>query len=90
MTADKSDDHYNPEETARRRDEAIQRALSTPPKPLKEFVGKSVRPPATKRRQKRVEDFDKGQQQAKLLYLPPQPPALNERLDKLAACPLRP
>lgn len=28
---------------ARRRDEAIRRALNTPPKPLKEFVGKSER-----------------------------------------------
>ena len=28
---------------ARRRDEAIRRALNTPPKPLKEYVGKSKR-----------------------------------------------
>jgi hypothetical protein len=31
------------EEIARRRDDAIRRALSTPPKSLKEFVGKSER-----------------------------------------------
>jgi hypothetical protein len=40
---DKPDDHYTEEETARRRDDAIRRALNTPPKPLKEFVGKSER-----------------------------------------------
>jgi hypothetical protein len=35
------DDQYSPEETARRRDEAIRRALDTPPKPQKEIIGKS-------------------------------------------------
>jgi hypothetical protein len=39
-----SDDQYSPEETARRRDEAIRRALNTPPKPQKEIAGKSGRP----------------------------------------------
>jgi hypothetical protein len=39
----KSDDQYTEEETARRRDDAIRRALNTPPKPLKEFIGKSER-----------------------------------------------
>jgi hypothetical protein len=34
------DDQYSPEETARRRDEAIRRALNTPPTPHKEMVGK--------------------------------------------------
>jgi hypothetical protein len=38
-------DQYDPEETARRRDEAIRRALNTPPKPQKEIAGKSGRPP---------------------------------------------
>jgi len=33
----------SPDEIARRRDDAIRRALNTPPKPLKEFVGKSER-----------------------------------------------
>jgi len=42
----KDDDRYSEEEIARRRDEAIRRALNTPHKPVKEFVGKSVRPPA--------------------------------------------
>jgi len=35
------DEQYSPEETARRRDEAIRRALNTPPKPQKEIAGKS-------------------------------------------------
>jgi hypothetical protein len=37
------DEHYSPEETAHRRDEAIRRALNTPPKPQKEISGKSGR-----------------------------------------------
>jgi hypothetical protein len=36
-------DQYSDEEIARRRDDAIRRALNTPHKPLKEFVGKSDR-----------------------------------------------
>jgi hypothetical protein len=52
--ARKQDDEYSPEETARRRDEAIRRALNTPPKPQSEIVGKSgrtqkKRPPAKSR-----------------------------------------
>jgi hypothetical protein len=42
---EKADDQYTPEETARRRDEAIRRALNTPPKPQKEIAGKSGRSP---------------------------------------------
>jgi hypothetical protein len=34
---------YTEEEIAQRRDDAIRRALSTPPKPLKDYVGKSER-----------------------------------------------
>jgi hypothetical protein len=34
---------FSDEEIARRRDDAIRRALNTPPKPLKEYVGKSER-----------------------------------------------
>lgn len=34
------DEQYSPQETARRRDEAIRRALNTPPTPQKEMVGK--------------------------------------------------
>jgi hypothetical protein len=33
-------DQYSPEETAKRRDDAIRRALNTPPTPHKEMVGK--------------------------------------------------
>jgi hypothetical protein len=36
-------EEYSPEETARRRDEAIRRALNTPPKPQSEIAGKSGR-----------------------------------------------
>ncbi len=39
----KQDDEYSPEETARRRDEAIRRALNTTPTPHKEMIGKSGR-----------------------------------------------
>jgi hypothetical protein len=42
------DEEYSEEEIARRRDDAIRRALKTPPKPLKEFVGKSERAVAHK------------------------------------------
>jgi hypothetical protein len=42
---DQESDEYSDEETARRRDEAIRRALNTPPKPQKEIAGKSGRPP---------------------------------------------
>jgi hypothetical protein len=34
----KSEEHYNEQETVRRRDEAVRRALNTPPKPLKDMV----------------------------------------------------
>jgi len=37
----RKDEQYTPEETARRRDEAIRRALNTPPKPQSEIAGKS-------------------------------------------------
>jgi len=37
------DEQYTLEETARRRDEAIRRALNTPPKPQSDIVGKSGR-----------------------------------------------
>jgi hypothetical protein len=35
-----SDDQYSDEETERRATEALRRALTTPPKPQKEMVGK--------------------------------------------------
>jgi hypothetical protein len=37
----KSSEQYSPEETERRRDEAIRRALNTPPKPQKEMARQS-------------------------------------------------
>ena len=52
MDQDDDDETYSDEETARRRDNAIRRALNTPPKPLKEFVGKSER--AIARRKNRI------------------------------------
>jgi hypothetical protein len=44
------DGEFNPEVTARRRDEAIRRALNTPPKPQKEIAGKSDRSPRKRSR----------------------------------------
>ncbi|MDB5407747.1 MAG: hypothetical protein JWL84_2659 [Rhodospirillales bacterium] len=41
---DDSDEGFDPQETARRRDEAIRRALNTPPKPHSEMIGKGARP----------------------------------------------
>jgi len=41
MAKQQADEHYSADETAKRRDDAIRRALSTPPIPLKKFVGKS-------------------------------------------------
>lgn len=43
------DDEYSNEETARRRDDAIRRALNTPPKPQKEMVGKTERAKAQRK-----------------------------------------
>jgi hypothetical protein len=40
MSRKQDDERYSPEETARRRDEAIRRALNTPPKPQSEIAGK--------------------------------------------------
>ncbi len=48
----KGNTEYSEAEIARRRDEAIRRALNTPPKPLKEYVGKSER--ALAQRESRV------------------------------------
>jgi hypothetical protein len=61
MTRDESDE-YSPEETARRRDEAIRRALNTPPTPQKEMIGKVGAPNRGRRRQSR--SVDKGKDQA--------------------------
>jgi hypothetical protein len=38
--APRNDETFSPEETVTRRDDAIRRALNTPPTPQKEMVGK--------------------------------------------------
>jgi hypothetical protein len=55
-------DEYSPEETARRFDEAIRRALNTPPTPQKEMVGK-VGAPNRGRRKRQSGPVDKGKNQ---------------------------
>lgn len=52
MVAKHAGEQFTDEEIARRRDAAIRRAMNTPPKPLKEFVGKSDR--AIARRESRI------------------------------------
>jgi hypothetical protein len=47
---EQNDETYSEAETARRRDDAIRRALNTPPKPLKEYIGKSKRAIAQRKR----------------------------------------
>jgi hypothetical protein len=61
-TADK-DEQYSPEETARRADAAIRRALNTPPTPQKEMVGK-VGAPNRGRPKRGSRPVDKGKDQA--------------------------
>lgn len=46
---DPNDKPLTEEEIARRRDEAIRRALSTPPKPLESYKGKSIKPAPQKK-----------------------------------------
>lgn len=48
-----SGDEYTDEEAERRATEAIRRALKTPHKPLRDFVGKSDRAQAMARARKR-------------------------------------
>jgi hypothetical protein len=51
MSRSRDEDSYSDEETERRATEALRRALTTPPKPQKEMVGKTER--AQKAKQKR-------------------------------------
>jgi hypothetical protein len=51
-------EEYSAEETARRRDEAIRRALNTPPKPQKEIIGTSGKP-RRKRTPSRLRSIEK-------------------------------
>ena len=60
--ADSKDEHYSDEETARRFDAAIRRALNTPPTPQKEMVGK-IGAPNRGRRKRRSRPVDEGQDQ---------------------------
>jgi hypothetical protein len=53
----KPDEQYSPEETARRRDDAIRRALNTPPTPHKEMVSKTA---AKSRRKRPAKSAPKG------------------------------
>jgi hypothetical protein len=59
----KEDDNYSDEETARRRDEAIRRALNTPPIRQKDMVGK-VGAPNRGRPKRGSRPVDKGKDQA--------------------------
>jgi hypothetical protein len=45
-----NDDQYSDEETERRATEALRRALTTPPKPQREMVGKVGRPRTRRKR----------------------------------------
>ena len=47
--ANQPSEEFSPEETARRMEDAIRRALNTPSKPNSEYVGKSERAKAHKR-----------------------------------------
>jgi hypothetical protein len=59
-----TDDQYSPEETARRRDNAIRRALNTPPTSHKEMVGKVGRAPAKRGTGRRSRSVDKRENQS--------------------------
>jgi hypothetical protein len=50
MSRSKDDDSYSDEESERRATEALRRALTTPPKPQKEMVGKTARARKAKRK----------------------------------------
>lgn len=56
------DDNFSEEEIIRRRDDAIRRALNTPPTPQKEMVGKVGAP--NRGRPRRSRPIDKGKDQA--------------------------
>jgi hypothetical protein len=57
------DEIYSSEETARRRDDAIRRALNTPPTPQKEMIGKAGAGHRG-RPKRRSSPVDKGKDQA--------------------------
>lgn len=63
MAEREPEDQYEPDETARRRDEAIRRALNTPPTPQKRLVGKIGAPYRSGLRRRRSRPVDKGKDQ---------------------------
>lgn len=80
---------FGQEEIARRRDDAICRALSTPPKPIKELVGKSER--AQSKRKSRVRNLlDQSQNRSDFGDPALKPLAIYEVLDRSTFCQPRP
>jgi len=61
--SDQSDEQYSAEETARRRDDAIRRALNTPPTPHKEMVGRVSRAQSKRGSRRRSRPVEKRQNQ---------------------------
>ncbi len=55
----KTDDQLSEQEIARRRDELIRRALGTPPKPMSDYIGKSKRGKARKRKHRKTSESRK-------------------------------
>jgi hypothetical protein len=54
MRKNKPDDQYSDEETQRRMDEALRKALATPPKVHKEMIGKSGRKTGVRKRRSSI------------------------------------
>jgi len=61
--APRNNETFSPEETVKRRDDAIRRALNTPPTPQKEMVGK-VGAPNRGRSKRGSRPVDKSKDQA--------------------------
>jgi hypothetical protein len=59
MEPTKSKDDSPPEEIAHRRDELIRRALGTPAKPMSDYVGKSERAKARKKKRRETNESRK-------------------------------
>jgi hypothetical protein len=56
---DGNNDQYSDEETERRATEALRRALTTPPKPQKEMVGRVGRPRKKRKRPTKSDSKDR-------------------------------
>ena len=85
----KEKDELSAEETVRRRDDAIRRALNTPRKPNNEYVGKSERA-KSQRGRARLERVDPGQKTTQPLKFALALITRHEVVYKLAACRRRP